>query len=323
MQMSNARPMQRHACTTILALGLFAGCGLAAATTTYDIKRFQDPRGQSTSFFPTGINNNHVIAGTASPDRGFTLSGASITLFDVPSAFNNFTFGDDINNSGIVVGTYRNSSGGHGFILDNGSYTTINVPGATNETLVTGINDAGQLVGQYRRANTTNYLGFVKSGATFTLLDAAQAQPNTAANGINNAGQVVGFVGGGGTASRGFTFENGTYGFFDAPGAVWTQGFGINNQGQIVGVASTGLFVKDGANFTTLALPANWNARSPVATDVSDDGVVVGYFTDNGTNLMYGFMATPTAAVPEPASLAMLLAGGLALHFGRRARRRC
>lgn len=304
--------------TAVVGMGFYAACGFAAAASGYQFSKFEDPRGWSTSFYPTGINNSLVVAGTASFQHGFMLSGGSVTIFDVPSAYNNQTFGDDINNSGVVVGAYRNGSGAHGFTLDNGVYSSVDVPGAWHDTIVTGINDQGQLVGQYRQVGTGNMLGFVKSGNNFSLFDAAQAQPNTFANGINNAGQVVGYVGGGGTSPRGFTYANGVFEFFDAPGALTTQAMGINNSGQIVGTASTGVFVKDGAAFTTLALPDSWNATNAYATDITDDGVVVGYFIAN-TNLTYGFLATPLAAVPEPSSAILMLAGGVLVCIRRRA----
>lgn len=311
--------------TAAFGLALMTACNLAAAAPGYELTRFEDPRGPGTNFIPTGINNALVVAGTAGFQRGFSLSGindpntgASITLFDVPTAFNNQTFGDDINNAGVIVGTYRNGTGAHGFVLDGGVFTTVDVPGARFDTLLTGINDAGVLVGQYRDANTLTFRGFVSSGAGIVLIDAAQPQPNTFAHGINNAGRVVGSVGGGGTSSRGFTFENGALQVFDAPGALWTEAYGINNVGQIVGAASTGLFVTDGTVFTTLELPASWRARNAVATDITDDGIVVGYFTDNQTNLRYGFLAAPTAVVPEPSSTLMLVAGALALMGARR-----
>jgi hypothetical protein len=309
-----------------LALGLtaLAACGLAAAS-GYSFTRFEDPRGPSTSFFPTGINNAYDVTGTVSFEGAFRLTGindlvpgATITTFNVPAAFNGFTFGDDINNDGVIVGAYRNGTGAHGFILDGGVFTTVDLVGANRDTLLTGINDVGQTVGQYRDATTGNFLGFVQDGANVVLLDASQPQPNTFVQGINNAGRVVGSVGGGGSPSRGFTFAGGVYEFFDAPGAFSTQAFGINNAGVVVGTASTGLFVKDGASFTTFNLPASWNARDAYATDITDDGVVVGYFTDNGTNLTYGFLATPTA-VPEPASALLMLGGALALLASRRA----
>jgi PEP-CTERM motif len=42
-------------------------------------------------------------------------------------------------------------AGTHGFVLDNGSYTTLDVPGST-WTWATGINASGQIVGMYRDA---------------------------------------------------------------------------------------------------------------------------------------------------------------------------
>ena len=325
LNLTSARTLGRLLQPAVLGLGLLAACALPAAATGFELTRFEDPRGPSTNFYPTGINNALVVAGTASFQHGFSLSdisnpitGGSITLFDVPAAFNNFTFGDDINNSGVIVGTYRNGTGAHGFVLDGGDFTTVDVPSAASDTLLTGINDAGVLVGQYRDPTTLNFRGFVSSGADLVLLDAAQPQPNTFANGINNSGRVVGSVGGGGTAPRGFTFENGTFEFFDVPGAIWTQAFGINNVGQIVGSASNGLFVKDGTAFMSIELPVSWNARDAFATDITDDGVVVGYFTDNSTNLTYGFLATPAGVVPEPSSTLMLMAGVLGLVGAKR-----
>jgi len=329
--LSQAQPAARAARTAALGLALMAASGITAAASSYDLMRFEDPRGPDTNFFPTGINNSMAVAGTASFQHGFKLTGlnaaglpASITVFDVPGAFNNSTFGDDINNGGVIVGSYRNGTGSHGFILDGalgGVVTTIDVPGGVaGRTTLTGLNDSGQVVGTYMDANF-NTLGFVLTGSNFTLLNAGLAQPNTLAQGINDAGRVVGFIGDGGSASRGFTFEAGSYAIFDAPGAAWTQAYGINNAGVIVGAASTGLFVKDGATFATLDLPTSWNARNAVATDINDQGVVVGYFTDNTTNLTYGFLASPTAPVPEPGTW-LLMVGGLLPALVRRARTR-
>jgi hypothetical protein len=318
--------LTRSARAVAIGLAALAACSLAAAS-GFGFTRFEDPRGPDTNFFPTGINNAYVVAGTASFQRGFRLTGindttpgATITTFDVPAAFSGFTFGDDINNAGVIVGTYRNGSGAHGFILDDGVFTTVDVVGAAFATQLTGVNDVGQVAGQYRDAATGNFLGFVQDGASVVLLDAAQPQPNTFVQGINNAGRVVGSVGGGGSPSRGFIYEGGVFEFFDAPGAFSTQAFGINNAGLVVGTASTGLFVKDGASFTTFDLPASWNARNAFATDITDDGVVVGYFTDS-SNLTYGFLATPTA-VPEPTSALLMMGGVLALLASRRVTRR-
>ena len=44
----------------------------------------------------------------------------------------------------------------HGFLLRDGSYTTIDVPGSTY-TEIAGINDADQIVGVYRDAMGNNH----------------------------------------------------------------------------------------------------------------------------------------------------------------------
>jgi uncharacterized membrane protein len=47
------------------------------------------------------------------------------------------------------VGYYYDADGkGHGFLLDNGSYTTLDPPGSTY-TQANGINDSRQIVGSY------------------------------------------------------------------------------------------------------------------------------------------------------------------------------
>jgi len=323
--MSQAQPVARAARTAALGLALLAASGITAAATGYDLMRFEDPRGWSTAFFPTGINNAMEVVGTAEASHGFKMTGinpvglpASFTIFDVPGAFYNGTYGDDINNNGVIVGTYssyRGVSGEAGFILNGalgGPVTTVDVPGgAFGRTTLTGLNDTGQVVGTYMTASFYTR-SFVLSGSDFTLLQGPQDRPEILARGINNAGRVVGSVTSNFQFARGFTFEAGSYAVFDAPGATWTQAYGINNAGVIVGAASTGLFVKDGTTFTNLALPAGWKARDAVATDINDQGVVVGYFTDN-TGHKFGFLATPTAPVPEPGTWALMLGGLLLL----------
>ncbi|MGH9353808.1 MAG: hypothetical protein ACRD2G_16875, partial [Terriglobia bacterium] len=54
-----------------------------------------------------------------------------------------------INNSGQIVGAFETSTGEEGGFLDtNGSFTTINVPGAL-DTIPIGINQSGQIVGTF------------------------------------------------------------------------------------------------------------------------------------------------------------------------------
>ena len=78
----------------------------------------------------------------------------------MPGSTSTAAFG--INASGQIVGSYVDADGTkipHGFLLDNGSYTTLDPPGSTF-TWAHGINDFGQIVGMYQDAGGT-FHGFL------------------------------------------------------------------------------------------------------------------------------------------------------------------
>ena len=68
--------------------------------------------------------------------NGLGLSGAGQTI------------AHGINDTGQIVGGFRNASGSHGFLDTGGTFTTIDVPGAL-ATEASGINDMGQIVGMF------------------------------------------------------------------------------------------------------------------------------------------------------------------------------
>ena len=78
--------------------------------------------------------------------------------------------------------------GHHGFLLDKGTYATIDFPGAL-ATDALGINAAGQIVGHYLDGFTQH--GFLLDEGTFTTVD-PPGSTFTEAIGINAAGQIVG-----------------------------------------------------------------------------------------------------------------------------------
>ena len=121
-----------------------------------------------------------------------------------------------INAAGQIVGHYNNAFSAanpsgpftghdHGFVYSNDSYVTLDAPSGAGSTILTGINDAGQIVGYY--ANST---GFLYSGGSFTILSDPLGVGGTSPMGINAAGQVVGDYSGGST----------THGFVATPTAV-------------------------------------------------------------------------------------------------------
>jgi hypothetical protein len=64
--------------------------------------------------------------------------------FAVPGALATVIYA--INEAGVMVGTYRDAAGWHGFVWDRGALQTVDYPGAANTT-ISGINNRGELVG--------------------------------------------------------------------------------------------------------------------------------------------------------------------------------
>jgi probable HAF family extracellular repeat protein len=124
---------------------------------------------------------------------------------------------------------------GHGFLLDHGSYTTLDVPGLFNATSATGINASGQIVGYYSGGFGSSLHGFLLDQGTYTSLDVPGSY-STYASGINDSGQIVGgYDGGAANRGHGFLLDNGSYTTLDVPGSIGTGASGINASGQIVG----------------------------------------------------------------------------------------
>src|SRR5256885_467924 len=80
-------------------------------------------------------------------------------------------------------------AGNHGFLLANGGFSTIVVPGSAL-TRAFGINSAGDVVGDWADANG-NHHGFILKNGNFTTFDFPGAT-STTAYGINDGGDIVG-----------------------------------------------------------------------------------------------------------------------------------
>lgn len=97
-----------------------------------------------------------------------------------------------IADNGDVVGQYQLVFNGafHGFLRHNGSFTTIDYPGAS-ATMLAGLNKVGTIVGNY-----DSIYGFIYENGTFKAYNAPtrDGEPNyfTTLNAINNLGSFVG-----------------------------------------------------------------------------------------------------------------------------------
>ncbi len=129
------------------------------------------------------------------------------------------------------MGGYVDETGSHGYLLRNGTVTNVEVPGA-QFTIPTGINSAGQIVGQYTDADGTH--GFVYDHGAFTTIDAPGSDRLTVVSGIDSRGRIVGSYYGQALV-HGFVLDKGEYTVVDYPGGTSTNLYAINPAGQIVG----------------------------------------------------------------------------------------
>jgi probable HAF family extracellular repeat protein len=110
---------------------------------------------------PQGINDSGNIVGfygDSSGRHGFLYNGGNLTTIDAPGSSwpvygGNFTEAYGINNSGQIVGMFRDEVGvAHGFLNQGTHFTTIDVPNASY-TIIHDINDSGKIVGSYLDAS--------------------------------------------------------------------------------------------------------------------------------------------------------------------------
>ena len=179
-------------------------------------------------------------------------AGYSFTVISHPSAPNS-TAVYGINNLGQIVGSYTPSLFStaaitpqlipapttHGFLYDNGSFTTIDAP-AGGDTEARGINDSGTIVGASGSFSFGIRIGFVNEGGVFTNVTIGSS-PSTVLRGIDNVGLMVGSWSD--TSTTVFT-SHGFFGFnpagpfhdLDYPGALTSALTGVNNLGAVTGL---------------------------------------------------------------------------------------
>lgn len=215
---------------------------------------------------PKDINVKGVIVGQyfpiGSPAQCFILQDGQFTTinFQGPGFSGTINTGcRGINNRGQIVGRYRDpiTHLRHGFLLNDGTFTTIDFPGAA-ETIARRINNRGQIVGGYSTDPIADrFHGFMldKDGQ-FTKIDFPGAIETFAAD-INDRGEIVGQYADSSSDVHGFLLTKGVYTEIPLPGVPQNLGSfttdsanfsigitGITNSGEI-----TGLFMTADGNF--------------------------------------------------------------------------
>jgi len=319
---------------------------LAASARNFKFQTFFYPQSAETRnqfTTPVSINDAGVVVGNihrtgkGCPDQdcgleGFIYENGKFTLLNGPQYKGRFTNPVAINNRGQILVVQDPHIGGvppQFFIYDMAHRTYqpvgpfVQIPGAPNKirlAQITGFNDKGQFVGNYRFRNKQHggygTLPVGEAGSTtvpaetgnFTPIECPQGR-STNATSVNNRGQVTGACDGSPRppVRSGFLFSNGTMTLFDFPDATLTRGNAINDAGAIAGEYTlkprhpgqwppTG-FAYDGSQFTPVALhSAGPNGLLSVANGINNKGQITGM--EGNANQNNGFVATPTGANP-------------------------
>jgi len=216
------------------------------------------------------------------------------------------TSAQGINDPGQIVGYYFDTSGArHGFLLDGGTYTTIDCPSPYTTTEAFGINNLGQIVGYCAAPGGVNGVygstrSFILSGGVLTFLSDAPGSyggASTFAQGINDSGQIVGWYADSCLCSgHGFLLSGGIYTTIGVPGFLSTYGRGINNHGEIVGGTQPNFgegfeqgFTLNNGTYTNFNAPAAGANPGTEADGINDSGQSVGYYADSN-NVTHGFL---------------------------------
>jgi uncharacterized membrane protein len=224
----------------LLSKGIFTSITFPGATFTraLAINRYGD------------IVGDHQEAGNNSGNGnqyGYLLRGGVFTPIVFPNS--DHTTPTGINANGDIVGWYLDKVGTHGFLLQDGAYTSIDFPGAAAFTEIWKISDYGEIDGRYRSSTDGKYHVFVLNNGTFTSVPDVPGSVETAPGsfsedgGLNNSGAIAGqycsakscaLLTSVGTL-HGFLLSGGVYTTFDYPGAVETFVFGLDNFDDVVG----------------------------------------------------------------------------------------
>jgi uncharacterized membrane protein len=210
---------------------------------------------------------------------------------DFPGAISTDLSG--INSSGVMVGSYTDTTGAsHGFKFDGDTFTAIDYPGSTL-TAVFSVNPRGDVAGYFRDAGN-QWHGFVLSDGDYFVQDYPGATTGTFTLGISADGTLVGEFKTGQTFGQlGFAWmlRNGQYAQLTPPGSVHAFATSINPRGDVVGrlidAAGQQLAWKldKKGTYSILQVP---QASLTNARGINPKGEVVGVYRANGVN--HGFV---------------------------------
>jgi hypothetical protein len=229
----------------VLLVLMFVAVGIAAApplTFTFSDVHANKTATETDSF---AVNNAGAIAGDYVDAKGvqhaMILAGKKLTTVNhadcttsggYPAAIAFY----GINSAGAAAGFCTSTKTGLsiGFVYSAGKFTAINFP-KSNGTQAIGINDAGDVVGDYLDSASVQH-AFVKIGAKYTSIDVTGDTLPYAWD-INNSGQILMFALDSASDYVSFVYNGKTFKKIADPkaAATGTIARSLNNKGDVAG----------------------------------------------------------------------------------------
>ncbi len=223
---------------------LVAVFGLPATAQNYSVTTFSVPDPPSVSTYAGGISDMGVIVGGYDVPqqfglfhRGFIRQADGKLLYPIVDP--NDVGGQDtvpwaVNSSGLIAGSYLSSADGrmHGFLLDNGNFTTIDEI-ENGDTFLYALNNNGDFGGAFGPGPGAG-TGFISIAGQVTQVNVPGALTTTV-TGLASDGSSVGNTDSGKQVFGFLRGPNGTIHTFQIPKAVYgTYASAINSELQLV-----------------------------------------------------------------------------------------
>lgn len=140
-----------------------------------------------------GVNDHGDVVGTldsgSSPfEVGFLLHNGKVTILSFPGAQAG-TEPSSINDEGVIVGSFSDNQGTHGFMWKAGVFSNVNPPDSVGFSQPKKISNAGDIVGSYTTADGVEH-GFSFDHGKYTKIDAPGVR-DTNVLGVNKFDNIV------------------------------------------------------------------------------------------------------------------------------------
>jgi probable HAF family extracellular repeat protein len=189
-----------------------------------------------------------------------------------------------VNDSGQVAGWTQTGVYHHALIIESdGTQRDIGTLGGLSDSLATGINNAGQVVGAGKNSSSNGQQAFVYSASGGMQMLGSFGRAWCVGNGINDKGQIVG-----GIENQGYedpflySSSSGMQDLGNLGGSNNSWATAINNNGQVVGEAITpsgnrhAFLYTSGLPMQDLGTLSGWLYSNSGAADINDYGQIVG-----------------------------------------------